>query len=109
MITPEDFQKVDIRVGKIIGVEKLPNAKYSTHKLTIDFGNEIGKKKSCARVIKYTDEQLMGKLIIAVLNFPPKQIGQNMSEVLTLGLPGEDGECVLVSPDKEIPLGGKLY
>lgn len=109
MATFEDFQKIDIRVGKIVQVEHLENAKYTTHKLTIDFGEEIGKKQSCARVINYSDEELLGKKIIGILNLPPKQIGQSMSELLTLGLPDENGECILVSPDKEVPLGGKLY
>ena len=109
MINFQDFEKVDIRVGQIISVEQLENAKYTTHKLTIDFGNEIGKKQSCARVINYSDKELVGKRVIGILNLPPKQIGQNMSEVLTLGVPDSNGECVLVSPDKDIPLGGKLY
>lgn len=109
MINFEDFEKVDIRVGQIVNVEHLQNAKYTTHKLTINFGNEIGQKQSCARVINYSDEDLVGKRVIGILNFPPKQIGQNMSEVLTLGVPDVKGECVLVSPDKDIPLGGKLY
>lgn len=109
MINFEDFNKIDIRVGQIIKVEKLPNAKTTTHKLTIDFGKEIGIKQSCARVVNYSDEELIGKRIIGVINLPPKQIGQNMSEVFTVGLPDANGECVLVSPDKEIPLGGKLF
>lgn len=109
MINFEDFEKVDIRIGQITNVEHLENAKYTTHKLTIDFGKEIGKKQSCARVINYSDEELVGKRVIGILNLPPKQIGKNMSEVLTLGVPDSNGECVLVSPDKNIPLGGKLY
>jgi tRNA-binding protein len=109
MISWEDFEKVDIRVGEITSVEHLENARYTTHKLTVNFGDEIGEKKSCARVINYTDEELLGKRILAVLNFPPKQIGKHMSEVLTLGVPDANGEAILVSPDKDLPLGGKLY
>ena len=109
MPTFEDFQKIDIRVGKIIAVELLENAKYTTHKLTVDFGKEIVLKKSCARVIQYKKEELIGKLVLGVLNFPPRQIGKNLSEVLTLGIPDGKGECALVTPDREVPLGGRLY
>ena len=110
MITFNDFKKVDIRLGKIIAAELLPNAKYSTNKLTIDFGKEIGVKTSCARVINYKINDLIGKLILAVINFPPKQIGKNMSEVLILGLPDKENECILLSPDKNyIELGVKVY
>ena len=110
MATFEDFQKLDIRVGKIIGVELLPDAKYTTHKLTIDFGDEIGTKVSGARVIRYTKEQLMGKLVLGVVNFPPRQIGKLMSETLTLGVPDAKGECILLSPDSaDAVIGGKLY
>ena len=108
MPTFEEFQVFDVRVGRILSVEHLSNAKYTTHKLLIDFG-EFGKKVSCARVINYSDQELIGKQVIAVLNFPPRQIGKNMSEVLTLGVPDDNGECVLLSPDKEVPLGGKLF
>ncbi len=109
MVTFEDFQKLDMRVGKILSVEKLPNAKYTTHKLTIDFGSEIGKKISCARVINYKDDELIGKLVLGVVNFPPRQIGKFMSESLTLGVPDKDGECVLITPDRDAVIGGKLY
>jgi len=109
MITIEDFNKLDIRVGRILEVELLPSAKYTTHKLTIDFGEEIGRKISCARLVRYKKEELAGRLILGVVNLPPRQIGSAVSEVLTLGVPDEDGECVLIKPDKEIKLGGKLY
>lgn len=109
MASFEDFQNLDIRVGRIADIEKLPNAKYTTHKLTIDFGSEIGKKTSGARVINYSKEELIGKLVLCVINLPKKQIGKLLSEVLTLGIPDKEGECVLITPSKEVPLGGKLY
>ena len=108
MPTFDEFQRFEMRVGSILTVEHLKNAKYTTHKLLIDFG-EYGKKVSCARVLKYSDQELVGKQVIAVMNFPPRQIGRNMSEVLTLGVPDENGECILLSPDKTAPLGGKLF
>ena len=77
--------------------------------MTIDFGKEIGKKISCARVIRYTKEQLIGKLVLGVVNFPSRQIGETMSKVLTLGVPDNDHECILINPDQDVPLGGKLF
>ena len=110
MITHEDFEKVDIRVGEITKVEDFPEARKPAYKLTIDFGAEIGIKKSSARITKhYTKEELVGKQVIAVVSFPPKQIGPFLSEVLTLGLPDENGEVVLLMPTKPIPLGGKMF
>lgn len=109
MIQYEDFEKVDVRVGKIVSAELLKGGKYSTHKLVIDFGPEIGQKKSCARLINYKLEELHNKLVLSVVNFPPRQIGSSISEVLTLGVPNGEGECVLIVPDKGIPIGGQLY
>lgn len=110
MATLDDFQKLDIRVGKIIDVEELPNAKYTTHKLTIDFSNEIGKKVSGARVVRYTKDQLIGKFVLGVVNLPPRQIGKLNSEALTLGVPDANKECVLIAPDSaDAVIGGKLY
>jgi tRNA-binding protein len=111
MITIEDFEKLDIRVGKIIEVEDFPEARNPSYKLKIDFGEEIGIKKSCAQLVKnYSKEDLKGKLVLAVVNFPPKQIGPALSEVLTLGVPDENGECVLIQPERGgVPLGGRLY
>ncbi|MAE42402.1 tRNA-binding protein [Candidatus Woesearchaeota archaeon] len=110
MATFDDFQKFDIRVGKIIEVEDFPEAKKPTYKLKIYFGAEIGIKKSCAQLVKnYTKENLKGKLVLCVVNFPPRQIGPAVSEVLTLGVPGEDGECVLIQPERDVSIGGKLY
>ena len=105
----EDFKKLEIRVGKINNAELLPNPKYTTHKLSIDFGPEIGTKISGARLPDYGLDELRGKQVVCVINFPPRQIGALESEVLTLGLPDENKECVLISPDKEVPLGGRLY
>ena len=110
MISYEDFEKVDIRIGKIIKVEDFPEARKPAYKLTIDFGSEIGVKKSSVQITEhYTKEELVGRQVIAVVNFPEKQIGPFVSEVLTLGLPDENGEVVLLSPTKEVPLGGKLF
>ena len=109
MATFDDFKKLDILVGKIIDVEELPNAKYTTHKLTIDFGNEVGKKVSGARVVRYTKDQLIGKLVLGVVNLPPRQIGKLSSESLTLGVPDANKECILISPDSvDAVIGGKL-
>jgi tRNA-binding protein len=110
MIEYHDFEKVDIRVGKIIEVQDFPEGKYSTHILKIDFGPEIGPKKSLAKLTpNYKGPELIGKQVIGVVNFSPKQIGKHFSETLTLGLADENGNVVLIHPDKDVPLGGKLY
>ncbi|HTK08407.1 MAG TPA: tRNA-binding protein [Ktedonobacteraceae bacterium] len=105
-----DFENVDIRVGKIVRAEDFPKARKPAYKLVIDFGPEIGLKKSSAQITThYTKEELPGKLVVAVVNFPPKQIGPFISEVLTLGLPDGEGGVVLLSPTHNVPLGGKLF
>ncbi len=110
MATFEDFEKLDIRVGKVIEIEDFPQAHKPSYKLKIDFGPEIGIKKSVARLPQnYSQEDLKDKLVLGVVNFPPRQIGQAVSEVLTLGVPDQNGECILITPDKNISLGGKLY
>lgn len=110
MITYEDFQKVDIRVGEIVGIEGFPEAKKPAYKLVINFGAEIGIKRSSVQITElYTKEELVGRQVIAVVNFPPKRIGPFESEVLTLGLPNENGEVVLLSPTKKVPLGGRMF
>ena len=110
MVTIEDFNKLDIRIGKIIEVEDFPEARKPSFKLKIDFGSGIGIKKSCARLVKkYSKSQLIGKLVLCVVNFPPRQMGSAVSEVLTLGVPSEDGECILIQPERQAPIGGKLY
>jgi tRNA-binding protein len=110
MINYQDFEKVDIRVGEIIKAEDFPEARKPAYKLTIDFGAEIGIKKSSAQITKhYSKEELAGKLIVGVVNFLPKQIGPFVSETLTLGLPDENGGVVLLSPTKKVPKGGKMF
>jgi tRNA-binding protein len=110
MITFEDFEKVDIRVGTIIAVEPFPEARKPAFKLKIDFGGTIGVKKSSAQITKhYTAESLLGRQVAAVTNFPPRQIGPFMSEVLTLGFPDEEGGVVLIAPSMKVPDGGKLF
>ena len=111
MATYDDFKKLDIRVGKIIEVEDFPKAKKPSYKLKIDFGGEIGVKVSSVQLVgRYTKERLKGKLVLGVVNFPPRQIGPFFSEVLTLGVPDNDKECILITPDiNEAVIGGQLY
>ena len=109
-ITYADFEKVDIRVGRITRAEPFPEARKPAYKLWVDFGPEIGEKRSSAQITKhYTLEDLIGRQVLAVVNFPPRQIGPVPSEVLVLGLPDEAGAVVLVGPGHEVPLGGKLF
>jgi tRNA-binding protein len=109
-ITFDDFLKVDIRVGRIVAAEPFPQARKPAYRLTIDFGPEIGLKKSSAQITKnHALDALPGRLVLAVVNFPPRQIGPMMSEVLTLGVPDEAGEVMLIGPDRDVPLGGRLY
>ncbi|MDP2086080.1 MAG: tRNA-binding protein [Gemmobacter sp.] len=110
MITWDDFAKVDIRAGRITRVEPFPEARKPAYKLWVDFGPEIGEKRSSAQITRhYTPETLIGRQVLGVVNFPPRQIGKVLSEVLILGLPDAEGEVVLVRPDHDIPLGGKLF
>jgi tRNA-binding protein len=105
-----DFLKVDVRVGRIVEAAPFPEARKPAIRLVIDFGPEIGLKKCSAQLTKhYTPADLPGRLVLAVVNFPPRQIGPMMSEVLTLGVPDETGEVVLIHPDKDVPLGGRLF
>ena len=105
-----DFEAVDIRVGTIVSAERFPEARKPAFRLTIDFGGEIGVKKSSAQLtVHYKPDQLIGRQVCAVVNFPPRQIGPFLSEVLTLGMPDEDGAVVLVRPDLRVPNGGKLF
>ena len=109
-ITYNDFEKVDIRVGKIISVEDFPEARKPAYKLQIDFGGEIGIKKSSAQITKhYTKEELQGMLVMGVVNFPIKQIGPFMSECLTLGVADKNGDVVLLCPSQDVPVGGKMF
>ena len=105
-----DFEKVDIRVGTIIEAAPFPEARKPALKLMIDFGGDIGVKKSSAQITRhYTTETLIGRQVLAVVNFPPRQIGPIKSEVLTLGMPDSDGEVVLIAPNLTVPNGGKLF
>jgi tRNA-binding protein len=110
MATFEDFRKLDIRVGRITDVLDFPEARKPSLRLTIDFGGEIGIRRSCAQLTSnYDKKSLTGKLVLCVVNFPPRQIGPAISEVLTLGVPDDKGNCVLIIPDKDVPPGGRLY
>ncbi len=109
-ITFDEFEKVDIRIGTIIGVEPFPEARKPAFKLKIDFGPTLGIKKSSAQITKhYTVEALIGRQVAAVVNFPPRQIGSFMSEVLTLGFPDDAGGVVLIGPSMAVANGGKLF
>lgn len=110
LIDYNDFEKVDIRAGRITQVEDFPEARKPAFKIWVDFGTGIGIRKSSAQVTQnYAREDLIGKMVLAVVNFPPRQIGKYMSEILILGVPDADGNVMLVTPDRDVPLGGKLY
>ncbi|HEY6214611.1 MAG TPA: tRNA-binding protein [Vicinamibacterales bacterium] len=109
-ISYADFDRVDIRVGRIIDVQDFPEARKPAYRLRIDFGAEIGIRKSSAQATKYYSKQdLLNRLVLAVVNFPPKQIGPFMSEVLTLGVPDGEGAVVLLMPERDVPIGGRMF
>jgi tRNA-binding protein len=109
-ISYDDFRKVEVRVGTIVEAQPFPEARKPSIKLVIDFGPGVGTRKSSAQLVKhYKPEQLVGRQVAAVLNFPPRQIGPMMSEVLILGFPDEEGAVVLIGPDKKVPDGGRLF
>jgi len=109
-ITFDDFLKIDIRVGQVMRAEPFPEARKPAIKMWVDFGDEIGVRKTSAQITKhYKPELLMGRQVVAVVNFPPRQIGKFMSEVLVLGVPDTDGEVVLLKPDHYAPLGGRMF
>lgn len=106
----DDFMKVDIRVGRIVKAEPYPEARKPAYKLWLDLGKQIGEKRSSAQITThYTPEALVGQLVMAVVNFPPRQIGKFMSEVLVLGVPDDTGEVVLMQPSQDVPVGGRLF
>ena len=106
----DDFMKVDVRVGQVLAADAFPEARKPAYRLTIDFGPDVGVKKSSAQItVHYTREELVGRKVAAVVNFPPRQIGPFMSEVLTLGFPDANGEVVLVGVDREVEIGGRLF
>ena len=109
MISYDDFAKVDMRVGRIVEVEDFPEARKPAWKLTIDFGSELGEKRSSAQITNYAREELDGRLVVAVVNFPPRQIGPVRSEVLTLGAADEEGRVILLAPDAAVPLGSRIH
>ena len=109
-ISYDDFARVDIRVGRVTRAEPFPEARKPAIKLWVDFGAEIGEKRSSAQLTRhYTPETLVGRQVLGVVNFPPRQIGKVLSEVLVLGVPDADGEVVLITPDQAVPEGGKLF
>ena len=106
----DDFMKVDVRTGRVIKAEPFPEARNPSIKMWIDFGEEIGVRKTSAQItVHYTPDALIGRQVMAVVNFPPRQIGPIMSEVLVLGVPDESGAVVLVGPDQETPIGGRMH
>ena len=110
MPSPDDFHAIDIRVGTVLRAEPFPEARRPSLKLTIDFGPAIGQRRSSAQIVThYKPDQLVGRQVAAVVNFPKKQIGRFMSEVLVLGFPDAAGEVVMIAPDKAVPNGGRLY
>jgi tRNA-binding protein len=105
----EEFQRVDMRVGSVTRAEEFPEARNPAWKLWIDFGEELGEKRSSAQIAHYPREQLEGRRVVAVVNFPPRQIGPFISEVLVLGVPDAEGRVTLLRPDTDVPLGGRVY
>ena len=108
-ISFDDFLAVDMRVGRVLEVHDFPEARKPAWKLTIDFGPELGTKRSSAQITNYAREELEGRLVVAVVNFPPRQIGPFMSEVLTLGASDEDGNVILLEPRSDVPLGSRIH
>ncbi len=109
MATIEDFELIDMRVGRIAQVEDFPEARRPAWKLRVDFGPEIGEKRSSAQIAHYSREELQERLVLAVVNLPPRQIGSVLSEVLVLGVPDEEGRVILLRPDADVPVGGRVY
>ena len=108
-ISFDEFLAVDMRVGRVLEVHEFPEARKPAWKVTVDFGPEIGVKRSSAQITNYTREQLEGRLVVAVVNFPPRQVGPFMSEVLCLGASDTEGRIILLSPDTDVPLGSRIH
>ena len=109
-ITFDDFMRVDVRVGRVLDAQPFLKARKPAYQLRLDFGPDIGERRSSAQLTqRYTAEELVGRLVLAVVNFPPRQIANFFSEVLVLGVPDEEGNVVLIAPDAEVPLGGRLF
>jgi tRNA-binding protein len=104
-----DFEKVDVRVGRVTAVDDFPRARNPSYRLTVDFGPDVGERRTSAQVATYSKDELVGKQVVAVVNFEPKNIAGFMSEVLVLGVPGPDGEVVLLTPTREVPEGGRMF
>ncbi len=109
MATFEQFLEIDMRVGRVIAIDDFPEARKPAWKLSIDFGAEIGVRRSSAQVKNYSRDELEGRLVVAVVNFPPRQIGPVKSEVLVLGAPDDEGNVILLRPDGDVPLGGRVF
>lgn len=109
MVTIDDFKNLDVRVGKVLEVEDYPEARKASYKMKIDFGPEIGIKQSIGQFTHYKKEELVGKLVAGVVNLPPFQMGPAVSETLTLGFPDEEGKAIIVIPERQVPIGGKLF
>jgi tRNA-binding protein len=109
MATFDDFQSIDMRVGEIVAVEDFPRARNPSYRIRVNFGGEFGEKWSAAQATNYTREELIGRQVVAVVNFAPKNIAGFMSECLILGVPGEDGQVSLLTPSRPAPLGGRVY
>jgi tRNA-binding protein len=109
VISFDDFLAIDMRVGRVLEVDEFPEARKPSWKLTIDFGPQIGVKRSSAQITNYARDELRGRLVVAVVNFPPRQIGPFMSEVLCLGASDEEGRVFLLAPDADVPLGARIH
>ena len=109
MATIEEFGRIDMRVGRVAAVEEFPEARQPAWKLTIDFGPEVGQKRSSAQITNYSREELEGTLVVAVVNFPPRQIGPFVSEVLVVGASDDEGRVILLRPDAAVPLGARIH
>jgi tRNA-binding protein len=109
LATIEDFQRIDMRVGRVLSVEDFPEARQPAWKLTIDFGPELGEKRSSAQITNYSRDELEGTRVVGVVNFPPRQIGPFVSEVLVVGASDEQGRVILLRPDSDVPLGARIH